>query len=368
MADFGVERSWGVEATGVCSRASGAKIERLADGTLVATLVGEGDATDHAARAARFALALREVLPSTAIALATGRGVFTGRIPVGEVLDRASKLLLESKERRSRSRRERRARSASDEVTVRACSIVRFHVVEEGPRVELRGGIESHDASRSVLGRPTSCVGRERDLRTLEATFDECARRESAARAVLVTALAGYGKTACGGEFLHRLRQRDGEVTVLLGRGDPVGAGAPFGLIAQTVTGAAAIAAGEPLAKRRQKLVARIGAGIPEGERTRVVEFLGELVGAPFPEDDSVQPGAARQDPVLRGDQIRRAYEDWIRAEATRRPVVLVFDDMHWGDLPSVKVVEALLRNLRTLTRQVVASARPEVHDLFLDA
>jgi tetratricopeptide (TPR) repeat protein len=343
----------------------GAKVERLADGSLVATLVGDGDATDHAARAARFALALREVLPSTAIALATGRGVFTGRIPVGEVLDRASKLLLESKEATAEP-----ARATGpirlDEVTAGLLDL-RFHVVEEGPRVELRGARESHDASRSVLGRPTSCVGRERDLRTLEATFDECLD-ESAARAVLVTAPAGYGKTRLRREFLHRLRQRDGEVTVLLGRGDPVGAGAPFGLIAQTVTGAAAIADGEPLAKRRQKLAARIGPGLPEGERTRVVEFLGELVGAPFPEDDSVQLRAARQDPVLRGDQIRRAYEDWIRAEATRCPVVLVFDDMHWGDLPSVKVVDALLRNLRNLPLLVAASARPEVHDLFPDA
>ena len=36
------------------SRRAGAKVERLADGSLVATLVGEGDATDHAAHAARF--------------------------------------------------------------------------------------------------------------------------------------------------------------------------------------------------------------------------------------------------------------------------------------------------------------------------
>src|SRR6185437_1871766 len=71
----------------------GARIERLADGSLVATLSGEGDATDHAAHAARFALALRELMPQVPIVLATGRGVVTGRFPVGEVLDRASKLL-----------------------------------------------------------------------------------------------------------------------------------------------------------------------------------------------------------------------------------------------------------------------------------
>ncbi|HVY45678.1 MAG TPA: serine/threonine-protein kinase, partial [Minicystis sp.] len=53
----------------------GARVEKLAEGSLVATLPGAGGtATDQAARAARFALALRDLLPDTPMALATGRG------------------------------------------------------------------------------------------------------------------------------------------------------------------------------------------------------------------------------------------------------------------------------------------------------
>jgi tRNA A-37 threonylcarbamoyl transferase component Bud32/tetratricopeptide (TPR) repeat protein len=337
----------------------GAKVERLADGSLVATLLGAGDATDHAAHAARFALALREMMPDAPIVLATGRGVVTGKFPVGEVLDRASRLLLDC----TPPDGSRTGPVQLDDVTA-ALLDLRFEVVENGGVTELRGSRESHDVARSVLGRPTSCVGRERDLRTLEATFDECVD-ESAARVVLLTGPAGLGKTRLRREFLRRIRRRNGDLEVLMGRADPMSAGAPFAMVAQTITGAAGVADGEPLAARRQKLEARVSRRVPGADRVRVTEFLGELVGAPFPESESLQLRAARQDPVLRGDQMRRAYEDWIRAECAHHPVVIVLEDLHWGDLPTVKVIDALLRNLAGSPLMVLASARPEVHGLF---
>src|SRR5579859_7093058 len=226
----------------------GARMERLADGSFVATLVGSGDATDHAAHAARFALALREMLPEAPIVLATGRGVVTGKFPVGEVLERASKLLLEARPATGPQTGPVRL----DDVTAGLLDL-RFDVHEEGTHAELRGARESHDVARSVLGRPTSCVGRERDLRTLEATFDECVD-ESVARVVLVTGPAGLGKTRLQREFLRRIRRRGVDVEVLVGRADPMSAGAPFAMIAQTVTGAAGMADGESLPARRQKL------------------------------------------------------------------------------------------------------------------
>jgi len=71
----------------------GADLELLADGSAIATLTGTGTATDHAAAAARCALALREALPAVPIALATGSGLLAGGLPVGEVVDRAAALL-----------------------------------------------------------------------------------------------------------------------------------------------------------------------------------------------------------------------------------------------------------------------------------
>jgi tetratricopeptide (TPR) repeat protein len=121
-----------------------------------------------------------------------------------------------------------------------------------------------------------------------------------------------------------------------------------------------------PLEARRELVRRRVAQreGDPD-EATRLAHFLGELVGAPFPDDASVQLRAARRDPVLLGDQIRRAWEDFVRAACTVRPVLLVLEDLHWGDLPTVKLVDAALRRLETRPFMVLALGRPEVHDLF---
>ena len=47
------------------------------------------------------------------------------------------------------------------------------------------------------------------------------------------------------------------------------------------------------------------------------------------------------------GDAMRRAWEDWLSAECAARPVLMVLEDLHWGDLGTVSFVDAALRNLR---------------------
>src|SRR5262249_14671136 len=74
---------------------------------------------------------------------------------------------------------------------------------------------------------------------------------------------------------------------------------------------------------------------------------------------------AARQDKVLMGDQMRRALEDFVSSACARGPVVLVLEDLHWGDAPSVRLVDAALRNLSDRPLFVLASARPEIHERF---
>ena len=71
----------------------GARVEQLADGTLVLTLGGEGSATERAAEAARCALAVRAVVPGTRMALATGHGLAGSRVPLGDAIDRATRML-----------------------------------------------------------------------------------------------------------------------------------------------------------------------------------------------------------------------------------------------------------------------------------
>ena len=117
-----------------------------------------------------------------ALALATGRGVVAGRLPIGDVVDRATALL----------RAGVRA-VAIDDVTAGLLG-PQFVVGGDERGLELFVERPPIDAPRTVLGRPTPFVGRERELASLDGLIDECVA-ESVARAVLVTAPEGLGKS-----------------------------------------------------------------------------------------------------------------------------------------------------------------------------
>jgi hypothetical protein len=92
---------------------------------------------------------------------------------------------------------------------------------------------------------------------------------------------------------------------------------------------------------------------------------MGEMVKTPFPDEASVELRSARADAMLLYDQMRRAFEAWLAAECAVRPVVLVLEDLHWGDAPTVSFVDGALRALADRPFYVLALARPEVHTLF---
>jgi len=345
----------------------GGRLERVADGSFVVTLgsiATSGGATDQAAQAARCALSMRALLPDARMALATGRGVLAERFLVGEVIDRVAALMRAPFDSMPLTSRARPVRI--DDVTAGLLD-VRFEVGGDENGLELRAERPQVDAARTLLGKPTPCVGRDRELGTLEAIFAECIG-EPKAHVVLVTAPSGVGKSRLRHELLARLSSRSSETPeVLFGRGDPMSAGSPFSMLSKALRATSGIEEGAPLPVRRQRLRARLGRHLPPSELDRVTEFLGEMVGVPFDDDHSPPLRAARQDLVLLGDQYRRAFVDFLSAECTQKPILLVLEDLHWGDLPTIKLVDAALRALDDRPFMVLALARPEMRATFPD-
>ena len=331
----------------------GGVIVMLADGSLAVTGLGTGLATDQAALAAGSALALREGLPGWAIAVATGRAHVDAPRPFGDAIERATRRI------RERQRRDGPAAIDLDDVTAGLLDL-RFDVVLGPLGLELRGELEVAEGARTLRGRPTAFVGRERELATLTAIFTECVD-EPVARAVLVTAPAGVGKSRLRHELVERMRARGG-VEIWVARADPMRDGAPFGLLIPLLRRAARLYDGEPVEARRQKLLARVSRHVAGPDQQRVAEFLGELTGTPFPDEGRVQLRAARQDPRLLGDQMRRAWVDLLNAETRAQPLVLILEDLHWGDAPSVEYIGAALRLLGDRPLFCLALARPDVH------
>ncbi len=183
---------------------------------------------------------------------------------MGEVIERAAALL---------------DRAEPGEVTLDGVTAglldSRFEVVEQGDVRVLKAAREVSLAPRTLLGRPIPCVGREKELGILDAVSDACFD-EPRAQAVLLVGPAGVGKSRVRDEFLRRLRARDEDARIWIGRGDPMRAGSPFGLVGQALRTAFGLVEGAPDVIRRPALRAAIERHVGSLEAPRLARFLGD--------------------------------------------------------------------------------------------
>jgi tetratricopeptide (TPR) repeat protein len=326
----------------------GGQLALLADGCALVTF-GEGLSMDEAGRGAQCALAVRTILRDRPVALAIGLGVVSERAPIGSVIELAVAAL------------DRAPSSGVRLVGVSEGLLGAKFQIESDDNGLVLAGTKIADASRTLLGRETTCVGREREIKALEALYCE-AVEENAARAVLVTGNAGFGKSRVRHELLRRLAGDETPPIVLVGRGDVVGAGSPFSMLRDAVTLAAGAHETMTPAAQAEALVRHL-ASVEGDRRATTIAFLGELCGIPTPPSDGSV--AARGDARAMGDGMRAAFEEWLLAHTRRGPVVLVLEDLHWGDLPTIRFVDAALRNLASEPLFVLALGRPEVNERF---
>ncbi len=320
----------------------GAEAACSASGAIVVTMTNAKSATDLAARAASVALALRETLPHLDLAIATGRAEVNLASPVGPAIDRAAALLAKRGLPPSAVR--------IDDVTAGLVE-GRFATKLLGD-VRVLVGHAEEGSVRTLLGRATACVGREKELTLLEATFEEC-RTESVSRSVFVSAPAGTGKSRLMRELVTRLTAKH-DILVLTARGDPVGAGSALGPIRQLLR-AAFPAAGVLAVLARSRL-----RRTTDSKRAdRLTAFLAELAGETVP-DVPPELRAARNDPRLMREWQKLAFREWLASECHQQPVMLIFEDIQWGDSASIAFVDDALRALEDRPLFVLTLARPE--------
>jgi hypothetical protein len=318
--------------------ATGARWEWLLDGTLVGSVRGYDSAFDLAEQAARAALAVKEHWPEANVVLSIA-------VTASE---KAADL--------QRSVADRPSNGVwLDELAAKLLGR-RFELTSDKGAPVLRPGAARVDEDRPLLGRPTACVGREQELGAIEATLHGCID-DSEPRALLMLSGPGLGKSRLRHEFLRRLAGRNPEPLVLHGTADLASAGAPYGILRSTVRRLCAVDANEPIERARERL--SIVAGDPH-----TACFVGELAGVPFPEDHHPALASARANPQIMQEQIHRAFNTFLLTAARQRPILIVLDDLQWGDALSVALVDQLLQTL-TAPMLVLALARPEVHEAF---
>jgi eukaryotic-like serine/threonine-protein kinase len=97
-------------------------------------------------------------------------------------------------------------------------------------------------------------------------------------------------------------------------------------------------------------------------------DFLAELLGIQMPESPTLR--AARSDPQLMADQLRRALRDYCAALLETHVLGIFAEDIQWADPESLRVLADIVEHSASQPLLVVTTARPEFDveslDLFL--
>jgi class 3 adenylate cyclase/tetratricopeptide (TPR) repeat protein len=226
--------------------------------------------------------------------------------------------------------------------------LVRDYVdVEEVEPLELKGKSEPVPAYRLVGVREgaervrrhdSPMIGRDEELEALRSAL-RCSTADGRCRLVTVVGEAGVGKSRLIDEFIASV---EGEASVLRGRCLPYGDGITFWPLAEAVRRAAGIAERDSMEAAQAKLDAIAG----DAEvAARVASAIG-LSPTPFPVQELVW-GARKL----------------LEALASRQPLVVVFDDIHWAEATFLELIEHVVETTRDTPLLLVCPTRRDLLD-----
>jgi hypothetical protein len=333
----------------------GAEGEWLPDGSLVCNLGRISHIADQARQAARAALHIARQWPTARVVVATGQGQtsHTSGHPMGAALERVISLL----------RRQTSDGIVLDELTARFLD-ARFRTEARPDGLLTLLAIEDGGLTPRLLGRPTPFVGREAELANLRTLYRTC-KEDSVARAVLVSAPPGAGKSRLLQELRRGLAEEADYMFYLQAQADPMGISGSGGLLGQAIGRFCGLPDAEGAENRRAILKRLAAEQSSSAEAARVAVFLGELCGVPFPDGEHSLLAAARLSPQVCSEQMSQAVVQLFSTLCREKTTLFVIEDLHWGDEQTVRFLDAVLRELEAQPLLVLAFARPEVHEVF---
>ncbi len=252
-------------------------------------------------------------------------------ILVGEATYRATRHLIEYHE--------------TESVTAKgkATPIPVWEAVAARPRL----GIDVELVQRSPL------VGRERELAVLTDALARC-RSEQTAQLITLVGVPGIGKSRLVAELLQTVDKQPDVYGWKQGRSLPYGESQSFWALGEIVKAQAGILETDDAQLAAEKLAAMVEELVPDPNERRWVEsHVRPLAGIVTETDEG-------------GDRRAEAFSAWRRlleALTEQRPLVLVFEDLHWADDGLLDFVDHLAEWVTGVPMLLIGTARPELLD-----
>ncbi len=339
----------------------GGTVEKFIGDAVMAVFGAPVAHEDDPERAVRAALAIRDTLGEeqldVRIGITTGEALITlGARPeagegmaAGDVVNTAARL-----------------QSAApingilvDETTFRATE--RAIEYEEAMPVEAKGKAEPVPVwqARAAMARVgvervggAQLVGREQELTLLRGTLTRVIR-EREPQLVTLTGVPGIGKSRLVFELFQTIETGDfGLVFWRHGRSLPYGEGVTFWALGEMVKAQAGILESDGPEQAGEKL------------RQAVARFVDDPASAAWLERQLRPLAGLETEEAWAGGRREEAFAAWRRfleAIADERPLVLVFEDLHWADDALLDFVDYLVDWASGVPLLVLGTARPEL-------
>jgi class 3 adenylate cyclase/tetratricopeptide (TPR) repeat protein len=186
-------------------------------------------------------------------------------------------------------------------------------------------------------------VGRDRELELVRRSFEQ-AVADRACHLLTILGPAGAGKSRL---VLEALRDIDHEAEILRGACLPYGEGITFWPVIEVVRQATGVTEADPPERAREKIAASVAG-----------DEAAELVG------ERLARAIGLSEDVTSAHDIFWALRRLLEAKARLRPLVVVLDDVHWGEPTFLDLVEHLPDWSRDAPVLLLCMARPELLDV----
>jgi predicted ATPase/class 3 adenylate cyclase len=223
--------------------------------------------------------------------------------------------------------------------------------VEKTHPLQLKGKADAIHAFRVLQLLPTeplsrrlesAMVGRDREMALLRQAMDRVAA-DRVCHLFTVLGAAGVGKSRLVAEAV---REVEPEVTVLQGRCLPYGQGITFFAVEDVIRQAAGIEVGDSSRQARSKIASAMHGEEREG---LIADRIGQVLGL--------------SETAIPTEEIFWAFRKFVEALGRDRPLLLVFEDIHWAEPTFLDLIEHVADWARDAPILLVCLARTELLD-----
>lgn len=209
--------------------------------------------------------------------------------------------------------------------------------------------------TRGIEGVQTPLMGREVEMTALQNAF-QALLTVSRSRRIVLVGEPGVGKSRLLNEFEGWLERQPGARLMLRGRATAEIQTTTYGLLRDVFANYCDIREADSAAVA----LVKFRAGMNEFLEPRKADLVGQMIGFDFSGSRAVQN-------LLGSASFKRVASGYLMGlfhlAAASWPTILLLEDVHWADDPSLEFIENLLSEVATGRLLVICLARPALFD-----